>query len=947
MKIKQVLILAVLALSTLTSAPTTANAQGTAFTYQGQLSAGGAPANGHYDFTFALFSTSSTNTGQVGATLTDLDVGVTNCLFTVLLDFGANFPGASRWLAIGVRTNGGSGFTALNPLQELTPTPYAIYTPNAGNAASATTFTGPISQAQLPAQAVTNNEAGVTLNNATLNGALNLPANVAFNSGGNVFMYSDNAFDFFAGPGAGNAAAATVYGLATQGNTALGYEAFYYDKDGYGNTACGYQSLFANTNGNYNAAFGNSAMTYNTSGSANTAIGQNAMAYSGTGNNNVAAGNQALQYDEGGNNNTAIGTLALYDLGAYSSPGGSNNIALGCRAGFNLLGNESGNIDIGNPCVTGDSNIIRIGNTQTSIYLAGVVNGGMFSNATFDGALNLPSSVTVNSGGGVFLYSDDALDFFAGPGAGSTAAGIEYGFGEQANTAIGGDALYADNAGYANTACGYYSLFANTNGNYNAAFGNAAMWLNTSGSANTAMGQNAMAYSRTGNDNTAVGNQALQYDASGNNNTGFGTQALYQLGASTGAGGSNNIALGYQAGYNLLGNESSNIDIGNPGVTGESNIIRIGGNQTATYLAGVVNGNGGGLTSLPAINLTGALPALNGANLTNLTLNNPVDSAVASGLSNFVTGSTYSIIAGGTNNVLTNVVGSAILGGLDNAVNASQSAIGSGTGNVIQIGAYYAFLGSGGGNVIATNSDTAFIGAGYHNLIGTNAPATVLGGGQYNSISNNATFAFLGGGYQNTNTGPYSVIPGGINNVAASYSFAAGSNAMATNANAFVWSDGSAVTGSTNASSVTLRAGGGYRLLTSSGASGAFLGANQTSWSAISDRNVKKNFRPVNTKSVLDKLAAIPVQQWNYNWEKDGDVPNIGPMAQDFKAAFYPGRDDKSISTLEFDGVELAAIQGLNQKLEAETKAKDAEIEDLKQSVAELKKMVQLLAERK
>jgi predicted RNase H-like nuclease (RuvC/YqgF family) len=41
-------------------------------------------------------------------------------------------------------------------------------------------------------------------------------------------------------------------------------------------------------------------------------------------------------------------------------------------------------------------------------------------------------------------------------------------------------------------------------------------------------------------------------------------------------------------------------------------------------------------------------------------------------------------------------------------------------------------------------------------------------------------------------------------------------------------------------------------------------------------------------------------------------------MAQDFKAAFYPGRDDKSISTLEFDGVELAAIQGLNQKLETE-----------------------------
>src|ERR1700733_9747897 len=108
-------------------------AQGTAFTYQGQLSASGSPVGGNYDFTFALFNNSSTNTGQVGSTLTNLDVGVTNGLFTVLLDFGANFPGASRWLAVSVRTNGGANFTALSPSQELTPVPYAIYAPNAGS----------------------------------------------------------------------------------------------------------------------------------------------------------------------------------------------------------------------------------------------------------------------------------------------------------------------------------------------------------------------------------------------------------------------------------------------------------------------------------------------------------------------------------------------------------------------------------------------------------------------------------------------------------------------------------------------------------------------------------------------------------------------------------------------------------------------------------------------
>jgi hypothetical protein len=116
-----------------------------------------------------------------------------------------------------------------------------------------------------------------------------------------------------------------------------------------------------------------------------------------------------------------------------------------------------------------------------------------------------------------------------------------------------------------------------------------------------------------------------------------------------------------------------------------------------------------------------------------------------------------------------------------------------------------------------------------------------------------------------------------------------------------------------------------------------------TAWATISDQNVKKNFVPVNGEEVLNKLAAVPVEKWNYKWETDSSTPHIGPMAQAFKAAFYPGRDDKSITTLEFDGVELAAIQGLNQKLNE----KDAEIQDLKQSLAELTKLVQSLAEKK
>src|SRR5436309_365001 len=82
-----------------------ASAQGTAFTYQGRLNDGGNTANGSYDLTFSLW-TNSSGSAQAGGTLTNTATGITNGIFTVTLDFGANFPGADRWLEIAVRTNG-------------------------------------------------------------------------------------------------------------------------------------------------------------------------------------------------------------------------------------------------------------------------------------------------------------------------------------------------------------------------------------------------------------------------------------------------------------------------------------------------------------------------------------------------------------------------------------------------------------------------------------------------------------------------------------------------------------------------------------------------------------------------------------------------------------------------------------------------------------------------
>lgn len=105
-----------------------------------------------------------------------------------------------------------------------------------------------------------------------------------------------------------------------------------------------------------------------------------------------------------------------------------------------------------------------------------------------------------------------------------------------------------------------------------------------------------------------------------------------------------------------------------------------------------------------------------------------------------------------------------------------------------------------------------------------------------------------------------------------------------------------------------------------------------------SDRNAKEQFKPVNAREVLEKVARLPISEWQY--KSQGDARHIGPMAQDFREAFALGRDDKHITSVDADGVALAAIQGLNEKLEQKTREVDA----LKKNLAALTELVNKLA---
>lgn len=95
---------------------------------------------------------------------------------------------------------------------------------------------------------------------------------------------------------------------------------------------------------------------------------------------------------------------------------------------------------------------------------------------------------------------------------------------------------------------------------------------------------------------------------------------------------------------------------------------------------------------------------------------------------------------------------------------------------------------------------------------------------------------------------------------------------------------------------------------------------------------MKENFTALNAVDVLQRVAQLPLSTWNYKTQ-DQSIRHIGPMAQDFYAAFGVGEDNQHISTIDADGVSLAAIQGLYQL----SQEKDQRIAQLENEVAQLK----------
>jgi hypothetical protein len=180
-------------------------------------------------------------------------------------------------------------------------------------------------------------------------------------------------------------------------------------------------------------------------------------------------------------------------------------------------------------------------------------------------------------------------------------------------------------------------------------------------------------------------------------------------------------------------------------------------------------------------------------------------------------------------------------------------------------------------------------------------------------------------------------------------------NYVSTNNNqgAFIigdYSTGTTITNSDTLNRMTMRFAGGYKLFTNSGCTlGAYLPHNATAWTVLCDRNRKENFQEINGEQILTKIRQMPITEWNYKGT-DPKVKYIGPVAQDFYAAFHlGGTDSLGISTLCIDGVNIAAIQALEKRTAELQKSNEkiAQLENqLMQQTAEQEKINAILIER-
>ena len=256
-----------------------------------------------------------------------------------------------------------------------------------------------------------------------------------------------------------------------------------------------------------------------------------------------------------------------------------------------------------------------------------------------------------------------------------------------------------------------------------------------------------------------------------------------------------------------------------------------------------------------------------------------------------------------------------VAGGEGNTASALRSTVGGGLANLAS--GLRATVGGGQSN-IASGTDTT-VGGGLNNTAsGSNA---TVGGGVNNAAIGSG--AAVGGGDGNAASGIAATVPSGQDNSAAgNNSLAAGVRAEANHDGAFVWADSNVFNfASTAVNEFSVRSTGGARFVSAIDGSGnptagVTLASGGGSWASLSDEASKTAITPVSGRAALRKLASVPISEWSYR-AQGPSIRHIGPMAQDLNRAFGVGEDPRHITSIDADGISLAAIKGLNEKVRA------------------------------
>jgi len=977
---------------------TTGRAQTTAFTYQGRLSDGTNPASGIYDLVFLIYD-APTGPG-IFANLFSYATAVSNGLFTVTLDFGAGmFSGADRWLEIGVRTNGGSSFTTLTPRQKFTATPYAI---TAGHVVSGGLAGGTYTNAVTfnnAANGFTGNGGGLTnvsalnLGGVGADGFWRASGNTSTTPGVNFLGTKDNqALEFrvnnarallieptggaasFVGGYSQNTASgpgAVVAGGGTSGsiNEAAGMYAFV--GAGHGSKAGPFGAVVG---GAYNVSPG--PFAFIGSGLANTNQGPGSVIVGGT-NNLVAALADSAFIGGGQNNvvNNSHGTIG----------GGEANVA----STFSTVGGGRANRGAAAYATVAGGRENQSAGTYSSAG-GGYNNLSSGDHATVAGGFsNVSGSTDASVGGG----SNNVIQLGSD---GSAIGGGQINL-IQANsifaTIAGGEQnSIGPNAGAATIAGGFVNTIESGAGSSSIAGGNGnrvqsgAIYSAITGGLNNTIGTNARAATIAGGNGNTIGASTSDAVISGgtlnrieNNTThsaiGGGYFNLIQANASDAVigGGRFNVidtnsafsAIGGGL-HNWIESDASHAVIGG----GEYNSISP--NAFYSTIPGGYWNVAAGPFSFAAGRRAEALHqgAFVWADSQDAdfasTANNQFSIRAAGGVrlntdtSLFFGGQTRQMLnlwgtdygigvqpntlyfrandgdpadgfawfKGGSHMNLTKAPGpdGVLLMSLDDS------------GLLLLRGGIRWSLGGAlvdnqGGSIELGNSTasgaTPFID--FHYGVGVDQDANVR---LINDADQQLTIARAGSATPMARLNAAGLTVSGAIELGDSTASAATPYldfhygiGTAQDFNVRIANDG-------NGQLTIGRAGSAIAMAQFSPAGLTVNGAVVLT----SDRNRKENFQPVDAGEVLAKVAALSLTRWNY--KEDSRSTHIGPMAQDFHAAFGVGPDDKHIATVDADGVALAAIQGLNKKLEEKLQQQETEIATLKQAVRELQSLL-------